>query len=70
MIDPRQEKLLSIREAAKQIGYSINGVYRLIKEGSMGVDGKVHTLETFLTPTGMKTTIEAYYRFLETLNEC
>lgn len=70
MINPRTEKLLSIREVAKEIGYSTNAVYRLIKEGVMGVDGKVHTLETFLTPQGMKTTVEAYYRFLERLNEC
>lgn len=70
MIDPRSEKLLSIRQLGREIGFGYNAVYRLIKEGVMGVDGKIHKLDTITTPQGMKTTLESYYRFLERLNEC
>lgn len=70
MINPRNEKLLSIRQLGREIGYGYNAVYRLAKEGVMGVDGKIHRLDIIVTPQGMKTTLESYYRFLEKLNEC
>ena len=70
VIDARKEKLLTLKELARQLGLSYNTIDRMIKEGKRSVGGEVVTLEAILTTSGRKTSLEAYYRFIGKINEC
>ncbi len=70
MVDIEKEQLVSLREITKISDCSYNTVLRWTSNGSRSVGGKMVTLETVKTPSGKKTTVEAYYRFLRALNEC
>lgn len=70
MIDPQAEKLISLRELGREIERGYNNVLELVKEGRHSIGGKVIKLEAIKTPSGYKTSREAYYRFVRKLNEC
>lgn len=70
MIDVEKEEIVSLRELGKRIERSYNNVLNLVAEGRYSIGGKKIVLETIKTPSGMKTSMEAYYRFLRSLNEC
>lgn len=70
MISIEKEQLITLQEVTKISDSSYSTVLRWTKSGAMSVGGKRVKLETVKTPSGKKTTAEAYYRFLRALNEC
>lgn len=70
MIDARKEKLLTLKELARELDLSYNTVNRMATNGTTSVRGNVVRLECVKTTSGKKTSIEAYYRFIGKINEC
>jgi hypothetical protein len=70
MIDPKTEKLISLRQLGKEIERGYNNILELVKVGRQSVGGKTVKLEAIKTPSGWMTSMEAYYRFVRKLNEC
>lgn len=71
-IDIRAEKLLPLRELPKAVGLSVTyeTVLNWATKGRRNrQSGKLIKLETRRGPSGMLTTAEAYYRFIESLDE-
>ena len=62
------EKLLSIAELAKQIGKHDSSVRRLVHCGCSSLSGAKIYLECIRTESGLRTSLEAYYRFIDDLN--
>lgn len=70
MIDMRRETLISLRELGKFIKRGESTVRRLANQGARGLSGEIVRLDVIRTPSGMRTTTEAWYRFLAKLNKC
>jgi hypothetical protein len=70
MIDPKTEQLISLRELGKEIERSYNNVLELVLHGRDSIGGINVKLEAIKTPSGYKTSMDAYYRFVRKLNEC
>lgn len=70
MFDMTKEELIALRDITKVVDCSYNTIRRWSRDGVRSVGGKIVKLETIKTPSGRKTSVEAYYRFLRTLNEC
>jgi hypothetical protein len=70
MIDPRTEELVTLKELGQRLQRTYNNIYELVRVGRESVGGKTVQLEVIKTPGGMRTSMEAYYRFLRKLNEC
>lgn len=62
------EKLYSATDLAKILDCSATKVRRLMNDGSPAIDGRVVYLQSILTESGKKTSIEAYRRFQVELN--
>lgn len=60
---------LTIRDFSDRMGFSETKVRRLIKHGCEAIDGRIVRLGTFITEAGMKTSVRAYKRFLQELNQ-
>jgi len=63
------EELMSLHEMAKHLGKSYQLVLSLTKHGRTGLNGDRIKLEFVLTESGKKTSLQAYRRFLERLND-
>lgn len=70
MIDVTKEKLMPLSDLARQLDVSYNTVNRMILFGRKNLQGEIVKMECLNTPSGRRTTIEAYYRFIGKLNEC
>ena len=70
MVDLEKEQLITLQEVTKISDCSYSTVLRWVKDGATSIGGRKVKLETVKTPSGKKTTTEAYYRFLRALNEC
>ena len=70
MIDVQKEKLLTFAQLAKELDVSYNTINRMVDKGTESVGGSVVKLACVKTPSGRKTSLEAYYRFLGKINEC
>lgn len=66
---PKEEKLISLRELGKKINRHYNTVLKLTKTGYYSLGGRLVHLEVIRTPSGMRTTVEAWYRFLKAINQ-
>lgn len=62
------EKLYSATDLAKILDCSETKVRRLMTEGSAAIDGRTVCLQTILTESGRRTSVEAYRRFQVELN--
>lgn len=70
MVDIEKEDLVPLKQISQLSGCSYNTVLRWVRNGSRSVGGRIVKLETTRTPSGNKTSVEAYYRFIRSLNEC
>lgn len=70
-INHREEKPVLLSEFGKLLDPPIT--YWTVRDywetGRESESGKVVRLETMLTPTGRATTLEAYHRFIDQLND-
>jgi len=64
-----EEDRLSAQELADYLGCSASKIYKIIRVGAKAIDGRFVTLETVLTETGKRTSIDAYRRFQVKLNQ-
>jgi hypothetical protein len=64
------ETMFLLSDGARQpgIGKSYSSLYRYARHGVRRGD-QVTRLESIRTPTGLATSLEAYQRFIEKLNE-
>lgn len=62
------ENKLSLSQLAKELKCSDSKIYKIYKRGATAIDGRTVYLETILTETGLKSSLEAYHRFHVELN--
>lgn len=58
----------TVNELASHLGCSVSKVRRLVTHGAIAIDDRVVRLETIVTESGMKTSVDAYRRFQIELN--
>ncbi len=70
-IDPSVELPLAFSELGRAVNYKVgrNTVREWAEEGRVSTSGNRVYLEWIMMPWGRATTVEAYYRFLDRLNE-
>lgn len=68
-IDPRNDKIMPLADLAKALGCRANTVYQWTKAGRLSADRqRIVKLSHMKIPSGMVTTLEAYFQFIDLLS--
>lgn len=68
-IDPRHDKIMPLADLARTLGCRANTVYQWTKSGRLSADRqRIVKLSHMKIPSGMVTTLTAYYEFIDLLS--